>query len=261
MSGKQFKSSGVRRLGQQPLHAEQNPHNSHQQQQHQQPHQQQQQPVQAQQTKPAVPPARSSKAQALSAFRSAVHGSSRARLSTVLKQQDHAPTHPAPLAPTAANPPAGASIPAATTTPAPAPPAPAPGAPAAALKHTHTPEPGTTAAQPASAPAPIPAQLPNPQLIPKASKALDKLQQQLSSRTLTYLYQFDSLLSTASSTLRALVSSLSAQHGSCGPVSAHQSVLQQLARGQQGAGQDTGTKAAEVLELLLQLCMQTWVRT
>lgn len=272
MISKSLKSSGIRRLGLQPLA----PNDGQANQQHQQPQPQPGQAQQAQQQQPARAPAivsaRSSKAQALSAFRSLVEGSAVIRPSTA-----HANDHTTALAaaanhgrdqqqqqegPAQINPPAGPST-AAGSRPS--------GdhnrqstAPAPAQQTLSRPQvPGFPASTAPTAPAQAPAQLKGPpnQLIPKASKALDNLQQQLSSRTLTYLYQFDGLLSTASSALDALAGFLhsTSAHSSSTAVAPAQHGLQQLLQDQQQAAWDPGEQSAAVLDLLLQICMQTWV--
>jgi hypothetical protein len=118
-----------------------------------------------------------------------------------------------------------------------------------------------TAPAQASAPLPRATQGPPNQLIPKATKALEKLQQQLSSRTLTYLYQFDGMLSAASSALDALAGFLhsTSAHSSSSTVAPAQHGLQQLLQDQQQAAGEPGAQSAAVLDLVLQICMQAWV--
>jgi hypothetical protein len=119
----------------------------------------------------------------------------------------------------------------------------------------------TAPTAPAQAPAQLPRGPPN-QLIPNATKALEKLQQQLSSRTLTYIYQVDGLLSTASSALDALAGflhSTSAHSGSLAVAPSHQGLQQLLQDHQQHAAGDPAAQSAAVLDLVLQICMQTWV--
>lgn len=251
--------SGIRRLGLQPLQPAQD-HEAATVQEEQPP--QQQQPCGTRPAAPAVPPAaagapnnRRSKAQALSAFRSLVAGASHARPSTP-PDQDHtaaaaAPTRQAPDAPTAAATPHDRQ--------------PSTAAPAApALQHSSDaglpPRPVNTApAVPAAAAA---ARTPPDQLITKTTKALGKLQQQLSSCSLTYLYQFDALLSTASSsleTLAAVLHSTATAHNSSSNGKMAAGLPQLLPQEQHQAGADPSAQSAAVLDLLLQLCMQTWV--
>lgn len=252
MINKSFKSSGIRRLGLQPLQPAQN---------QQAAIVQEEQPPQQQQpdTRPAAPAAaaagapnnKRSKAQALSAFRSLVEGASHARPSTAPDQDRTAaaaPTRQAPDAPTAA------------ATPHDRQPSTA-AAPAPALQHSsHA---GLPPRPVKTAPAvPAAARTPPEQLIPKATKALGKLQQQLSSCSLTYLYQFDALLSTASSSVDALAAvlhSTAAAHNSSSTGKMAAGLPQLLPQEQQHAGTDPSAQSAAVLDLLLQLCMQTWV--
>lgn len=261
MHSKSFKSSGIRRLGLQPLA----PNQQQAQQQHPPPVQQAQQTQQP--NRAPVFSSRSSKAQALSAFRSLVEGSALARPSTAQAEghpaaaadkldinpgpaQLHAPTAPTPAA--SSTPLAGnnnqSSAPAHSTPARP----PVPYASAAGLT--------------GKPPAPVP-NIPPQQLIPKAAKALEKLQQQLSGRTLTYLYQFDTLLSTASSACDALATflhspstaTLSSSNGPSTGTGQHK--LLQLLQDQQHAAGDASAQSAAVLDLVLQLCMQIWVST
>jgi hypothetical protein len=257
MISKSLKSSGIRRLGLQTLQPAQDQHAANVQAE-QPPPQQHQQPASAlPQAAAGAPCVRRSKAQALSAFRSLVEGASHARPSTA-PDQDHAaapaaPTRRASDAPTAA-----------AAAPHDRQPSTATAAPAPALQHSShaglPPRPVNTApAVPAAA-----ARTPADQLIPKATKALGKLQQQLSSCSLTYLYQFDALLSTASSSLDALAGflhSTATALNSSSSTSRSAAGLPQLLpqEQQQEAGADTPAQSAAVLDLLLQLCMQAWV--
>jgi hypothetical protein len=272
MIGKSLKSSGIRRLGLQPLSPNDSQTNQHQ------PHPQPQpgQAHQAQQQQPATAPsvsARSSKAQALSAFRSLVEGSAVVRPSTAhandhttaaaaaashdrdqqQQQEGPAQTYPSAVPSTAADSRFFSD------------PSRQPTAPASAQQTPAHPQvPGFLANTAPTAPAQARALLfkgPPNQLIPKATKALEKLQQQLSSRTLTYLYQFDGLLSTASSALDALAGFLhsTSTHSGSTAVAPAQHGLQQLLQDQQQAAGDPGAQSAAVLDLVLQICMLTWV--
>lgn len=217
--------------------------------------QEEEQPPQQHQpdTRPSAPAAagapnnRRSKAQALSAFRSLVEGASHARPST-------APDHTAAAAPTGQEPP---DAPTAAATPHDRQPATA--AAAAALQHSsHA---GLPPRPVKTAPA-VAARTPPEQLIPKATKALGKLKQQLSSCSLTYLYQFDALLSTASSSVDALAAvlhSTATVHNSSSTGKMAAGLPQLLPSEQQQAGADLSAQSAAVLDLLLQHCMQTWV--
>lgn len=115
---------------------------------------------------------------------------------------------------------------------------------AAPVRQTRPLFPGTTAASAASG------GTPPSQLIPAALKALQKLQSQISSRTLTYIYQFDGLLSTASRCLGAV-----AAHFTTHTVATGALPLQQLLQEQQGEAVD----GAAALDPLLQLCSLSWV--
>lgn len=279
MITKQLQSSGVRRLGlraaEQDPESHQNAVTQHHHTANRQhaaappPQQQQQRPPQQQSCKK-----RGSRAQALSAFRSLVEGASYARVhhlesdaaQPLQQQQEQTQQQGGSEPPRGAPPPPSTSTATAAATAAPE---------TAALKPPVF-RPSTTATATAARAAAAPT--PPCQLIPKATKDLDRLQQQLASRTLTYLYQFDGLLSTASVSLGALaahlVSAAPAHHhsGSISSATAGQALLMQL-KPQDAAGvhttdpvgghntnnSPTTATVQGVLDLLLQLCTAAWV--
>lgn len=87
------------------------------------------------------------------------------------------------------------------------------------------------------------------QLLCKALTAVQKLQQQLSSRTLTYLYQFDTLLQQAKDALSAVAKYISADAGGC--------ALQQLLPIQTAQKKQKHEDTAAYMVLDLSTC--TWV--
>ena len=91
------------------------------------------------------------------------------------------------------------------------------------------------------------------QLIPRAASALKKLQQQLSSRTLTYLYQFDSLLRQAIAAVTAVASFLTSNGSEEGSAE----LLQQLV--QEGCHQAQQHDTVRAADALLGLCRSSWV--
>jgi len=205
---------------------------------------------------PAVPRTRPNKAQALSAFRSMVEGAAFVRQPLPGPTTD--PSKHQPPAPDSSTP--GTAQQQECVLPAKCPQATtrdedltrtylraAATTEQAAPVHQAPPLfPGTTAASAA------PAGTPPSQLIPAALKALQKLQSQLSSRTLTYIYQLDGLLSTASRCLGAVAAHFTTTH----TVAAGALPLQQLLQEQQGEAVD----GSAALDLLLQLCSLSWVR-
>lgn len=182
----------------------------------------------------------SNKAQVLSAFRSLVEGRSSA---------EHARQHKSEASTGAGGPQHhGDDDPPAAANPNPNP---------SQHEHSTAPAPAHSVLRVAKT-APTSAQISPKQLLPRAIKALEKLQQQLSSRTLTYLYQFDGLLSSADASLAAAVALLSST-GSAGTDDGQTSLLQLYNQDAGTTDADAASKVAAVLDLVLQLCMLTWV--
>lgn len=251
-----LKSSGLRRLGiataQEPPLNQERYTDGHSSRQHLTPWQQRQQHTSAHQNEEAQEqntgrdsiscsktsnslfPRRDSKLQALSAFRSAVQGAAApARIGMCKELRGPASTNAAQTA----------SKPTLTNVQAPS--------------VTRNPSIPTQGRQALAAPAAQGAAQPKPirpeRMLHEIDQALQALTQQLYSRTLTYLYQFDRLLSTASDMLAALVTHL------CSTGTPTNQALLQLMQGNPTMNHDASEDLKAVLGTLLQLCMQTWV--
>jgi hypothetical protein len=191
-------------------------------------------PAAAAQPPAAIHSRPTSKAQALAAFHSAVEGASRARVGLPEQQQEG--TVGAPSSVPADGPVQGnaAQLPNA----------------AAAGPHNHPQvQPlQATSRQPHTG---VPAGN-RSQLLQRATKALQNLQQQLQARTHTYLYQIDGLLQAAHDAVAALNTQLAASSAAAGgPATA----LMQLS----AAGLDETAAPAAATEALHGICCLVWV--
>lgn len=197
----------------------------------------------------------SSKSQALAAFHSAVEGASRARVG--LQEQHQEGTAGAPnttlvdgpgskdLQTNAAQPPTTAAAGGLHSQPH--------AQPLAATSRPPRAAAGAAAAAPAGT---------QSQLLQRTVKALQHLQQQLQSRTHTYLYQIDGLLQAAHDAVAALNARLAASTAAAGePVPA----LLQLCAADggldeaAGGGLDTNAAAADAGKALQGICCSIWV--